>query len=196
MINADPRRKRKKRGEKRKQVPKSPFASRFKSVFSRIGSKSRGRKERRVRSPSQASSRSGNISTHLGAQRQEQMKKNARELIKSYATCSSKHQIENDSDYHHREREASSGRRNNEPSESEDSARGRHWKRSSRKTSRRANSDLSKPYNEESTTPFTWRINEFVFPKRIEKVYHRSGGTPPCEAKGRKVYRSLYGALY
>nr|GEV50198.1 hypothetical protein [Tanacetum cinerariifolium] len=46
-----------------------------------------------------------------------------------------------------------------------ESTRGRHWKRRSRKAQRNKWKDSFEPYDEESTTPFTRRINKFVFPK-------------------------------
>ncbi|GJW21088.1 hypothetical protein Tco_0031710 [Tanacetum coccineum] len=79
-------------------------------------------------------------------------------------------------EYHRRERETS----RDEPLGIKDSVRGRHWKRHSRIAPRGAEDDLSEPYNEESTTPFTCRINEFIFPKRIRmpttmKTYDGTG---------------------
>ncbi|GKE57420.1 hypothetical protein Tco_1496605 [Tanacetum coccineum] len=139
--------------------------SRSRSVVSYLGSKTRGRKERRVRSPSQASSRSGSVFTRLGAKRQEQRKRDVRELIRSYVTYSSERQRENEREYHRHERETYFGRRNKGPSKSEDNFGGRHWKRSSKKASRMAHNYLFEPYNKESTTPFTPRINDFNFQK-------------------------------
>ncbi|GKF34745.1 hypothetical protein Tco_0107945 [Tanacetum coccineum] len=51
--------------------------------------------------------------------------------------------------------------------ESKDNARGRHWKRQPRRAQNHDGEDLSDPYDEESTTPFTQRIKKFVFPMRI-----------------------------
>nr|GEW72784.1 ankyrin repeat-containing protein [Tanacetum cinerariifolium] len=72
-----------------------------------------------------------------------------------------------------------SGKRD-EPLESKDSTGGRHWKWRSRMALKGAKGDLSEPYNEESTTPFTRQINEFIFPKRIRiptrvKTYDGTG---------------------
>ncbi|GJZ25685.1 hypothetical protein Tco_0569938 [Tanacetum coccineum] len=138
------------------------------SVFSRLGSEAKRGRERRGKIPSQASSRSRSVFSRLGAKRQEQRRRDVMELIRSYITCLIERQRENEREYCRREREASSGRKNDETLESEDSAGGRHWKRHSRKTSRRADSDLSEPYNEESTTPFTRRINELFSLKGSE----------------------------
>ncbi|GJU57343.1 hypothetical protein Tco_1235109 [Tanacetum coccineum] len=60
-------------------------------------------------------------------------------------------QRENEREYRCRERDISSEIKNKEPLESEDSVRGRHWKRRSRKAQRRADTDLSKPYNKDVT---------------------------------------------
>ncbi|GJV15168.1 hypothetical protein Tco_1360491 [Tanacetum coccineum] len=108
-----------------KEAPRSPSPSRSRSVFSRLGSEARRRKERPTRSPSQASSRSGSVFTRLGAKSHEQRRRDTRERIKSYVTCSSERQRENQREYRHREREASSGRKNNKPLEGEDSVGGR-----------------------------------------------------------------------
>ncbi|GKA08137.1 hypothetical protein Tco_0687468 [Tanacetum coccineum] len=78
--------------------------------------------EQRRRSPSQASSRSASVFSHLGAKRQEQKRKDARELIQSYATYSSERQWENEREYQRREREES----RDEPLESKDSSGRRH----------------------------------------------------------------------
>nr|GEV42507.1 hypothetical protein [Tanacetum cinerariifolium] len=87
------------------------------------------RKEQRRRSPSQASSCSASVFSRLGAKRQKQRRKDARELIRIYVTCSSERQRENKREYQKREREDS----RDEPLESKDSIEGRHWKRQSRK---------------------------------------------------------------
>ncbi|GJR64251.1 hypothetical protein Tco_0010316 [Tanacetum coccineum] len=151
-----------------KEAPRSPSPSRSRSVFSRLGSEARRRKERQTRSPSQASSRSGSVFTRLGAKSLEQRRRDTREHIKSYVTCSSERQRENQREYRHREREASSGRKNNKPLESEDSVGGRHWKRHPRKTSRRADNDLSEPYNKESTSPLPDRLMSLSFRRGSE----------------------------
>ncbi|GJU66674.1 hypothetical protein Tco_1252933 [Tanacetum coccineum] len=109
-------------------------------------------------------------------ERQEQKKKDVRELIRSYVTCSSKRQRENEREYWRPEREYSK----DEPLKSEDSVEGRHWKRQSRKAQKRTKDDFFEPYDKEYTTPFTRRINEFVFPKRIWmpmtiKTYNKTG---------------------
>ncbi|GJS55420.1 hypothetical protein Tco_0628782 [Tanacetum coccineum] len=62
----------------------------------------------------------------LGAKRQEQIRKDVRELIRSYVTCSSECQRENEWEYHLHEWETSSERISDEPLESEDSFGGRH----------------------------------------------------------------------
>ncbi|GJY70287.1 hypothetical protein Tco_0473990 [Tanacetum coccineum] len=97
------------------------------------------------------------------AKRQEQRRKDARELIRSYVTCSSERQRENEREYRRCERAKSS----DGLLESEDNAGGRHWKRRSRKARKDEGDDLSEPYDEESTTLFTRRINKFVFLKWI-----------------------------
>ncbi|GJQ90427.1 hypothetical protein Tco_1174851 [Tanacetum coccineum] len=74
------------------------------------------------RSPSQSSSRSTSVFSRLGAKRQEQRRKDARELIRSYFTCSSERQRENEREYRRREQEES----RDEPLESEDSSRERN----------------------------------------------------------------------
>ncbi|GKD53037.1 hypothetical protein Tco_1286424 [Tanacetum coccineum] len=67
------------------------------------GSKRKRRGEkRRASSPFQASSRSGSVDTRLGANRQEQMKRDTSELIRSYITSSSERQREIERDYHRR----------------------------------------------------------------------------------------------
>ncbi|GKE70544.1 hypothetical protein Tco_1528616 [Tanacetum coccineum] len=155
--------KRKEERCKTKRNPKSPSLARSRSVFSRLGSEEGERKERRRRSPSQASSRSASVVSRLGAKRQEQRRKDTRELIRSYVTFSSKCQRENKKDYRRHEREDS----RDEPLESEDSAGERHCKRQSRRARKEERDDLSEPYDEESTTHFTQRINKFAFPKII-----------------------------
>nr|GEW14987.1 hypothetical protein [Tanacetum cinerariifolium] len=110
------KRKNKKRGEKRKEAHRATSMSRSKSVFSRLRLKTRGTKERRVRSLSQASSHFGSVLTHLGANRKEQRRRDTRELMRSYVTCSSERQRENKREYYRHEWETSFERRNNEPS--------------------------------------------------------------------------------
>nr|GFA00172.1 hypothetical protein [Tanacetum cinerariifolium] len=83
------------------------------------GSEARKRKKRRARSPSQASSRSGRVFTRLGAKSHEQRRRDARELIQRYVTFLSERHKENERENRHREREASSGRKNDKPLESE-----------------------------------------------------------------------------
>ncbi|GJV13842.1 hypothetical protein Tco_1355383 [Tanacetum coccineum] len=93
-------------------------------MFSRLGLVEGERKEQRRRSLSQASSRSASVFSHLGARRQEQRRKDAR-THRSYVTCSSERQKENEREYQRHKWEDSI----DEPLESEDSAGGRHWKR-------------------------------------------------------------------
>ncbi|GJS92284.1 hypothetical protein Tco_0774920 [Tanacetum coccineum] len=127
-----------------------------------------GRQKEIQKSPSPSRSRR--------AKRQEQRRNDARELIQSYVTCSIERQWENEREYQRREWEDSRG----EPLESEDSSRGSHWKKQSRKIRKGEGEDLSKPYDKESTTSFTRRFNKFVFPKRIQmpstiKTYDGTG---------------------
>nr|GFA29712.1 hypothetical protein [Tanacetum cinerariifolium] len=91
------------------------------------------KKEQRRRSPSQASSCSASVFSRLGAKRQKQRRKDSRELIRIYVTCSSERQRENKREYQKREREDS----RDEPLESKDSIEGRHWKRQSRKAQKK-----------------------------------------------------------
>ncbi|GJX30280.1 reverse transcriptase domain-containing protein [Tanacetum coccineum] len=110
------------------------------------------RKERRRRSPSQASSRSASVFSRLRARR------------------------ENEREYRQRKWEDS----RDEPLESEDRASGRNWKRQSKRARKGTKDDLSEPYDEESTTPFTRRINKIVLLKRIQmpttvKTYDATG---------------------
>ncbi|GJV23112.1 hypothetical protein Tco_1375807 [Tanacetum coccineum] len=93
-------------------------------MFSRLGLVEGERKEQRRRSLSQATSRSASVFSHLGARRQEQRRKDAR-THRSYVTCSSERQKENEREYQRHKWEDSI----DEPLESEDSAGGRHWKR-------------------------------------------------------------------
>ncbi|GKA33979.1 hypothetical protein Tco_0720408, partial [Tanacetum coccineum] len=86
------KKKKKRRGETKKETPKSLSPSWSKSVFSQLRSEARRGKERWARSPSQASSSSGSLFKRLGTKIQEQRNKDARELIKSYVTCSSERQ--------------------------------------------------------------------------------------------------------
>ncbi|GKB46966.1 hypothetical protein Tco_0897719 [Tanacetum coccineum] len=60
-------------------------------------------------------------------------------------------QRENEREYQRREQEDS----RDQLLESEDSSGGRDWKRQSNKAQKREGKDLSKSYDEESTTPFT-----------------------------------------
>ncbi|GKF53949.1 hypothetical protein Tco_0160859, partial [Tanacetum coccineum] len=83
--------------------------------------------------------------------------------VTSVIALRDKRQRENDREYRCREEKDS----RDKPLESKDSAGGRHWKRQSRRTQKRTKDDLSEPYDEESTTPFIQRINEFVFLKGI-----------------------------
>ncbi|GJT59427.1 hypothetical protein Tco_1002960 [Tanacetum coccineum] len=152
---------RKRRGGKQKEIQKSPSPTRSRSIFSRLGSEERKRKERGRRSPSQASSRSASVFSRLGAKRQKQRRKDVREVIQSYVPCSSERQQENEREYRRSKWEDS----RDEPLEIEDSAGGRHWKRQSRRAQKEPRYDMSEPYDEESTTPFTRRINKF-FPQK------------------------------
>ncbi|GJS37051.1 hypothetical protein Tco_0535433 [Tanacetum coccineum] len=167
-----------KRGGKHTEVRKSPSPSWSRSVFSRLGSKERRRKERRRRSLSQASSRSVRVFSRLGVRRYE-------------------------------------------PFESKDSAGGRHWKKLSRRTQKGTKDDLSEPYDEESTTPFTWRIYEFDplgrglmscnqkalttlrLKKEVssllslaEKIHQRPNGASPREAERRGVHIRFHGTFH
>ncbi|GJS79991.1 hypothetical protein Tco_0729872 [Tanacetum coccineum] len=105
----------------------------------------------------------GAYSLDWGAKRQEQQRRDAIELKRSYVTYSSESQRENKQKYRRHERVNSS----DELLESKDNAGGRYQKRQSRRAQNHDGEDLSKPYDEESTTSFTRRINKFVFPKRI-----------------------------
>nr|GEU94009.1 hypothetical protein [Tanacetum cinerariifolium] len=141
-------------------MAKKAYNEKLKDVRSRVG----GQKEKRAaRVVSFTSFLIESVFSRLGAKRQEQRRKDARKLIRSYDTCSSERQGENGREYRHRKKETL----RDEALESEDSVEGRHWKRRSRIAPRGANDDLSEPYNEESTTLLTRRINEFIFPKRI-----------------------------
>ncbi|GJT79148.1 hypothetical protein Tco_1053490 [Tanacetum coccineum] len=122
--------KRKMRCGKQKEIQKSPVQ---KSV---LPVRDGGEKGQRKRSSSQASSRSLSVFSHLGSKRREEKRKDKRELIRSYITCS----------------------------KSKDSSGGRHWKRQPMKTQKGEGVDLSEPYDEESTTPFTRRINKSFHP--------------------------------
>ncbi|GKA08316.1 hypothetical protein Tco_0687647 [Tanacetum coccineum] len=171
------------------------------SVFSYLGSKTRGRKERRVRSPSQASSRSGSVFTRLGAKRQEQRKRDVRELIRSYVTYSSERQRENEREYHRHEWETYFGRRNKEPSErvkTDSWGKGLGKYVPVKKASRMAHNYLSEPYNKESTTPFTPRINDFIFQKEFgcllgvtSKAISKKGVSPSNCLSYRILRRNL-----
>ncbi|GJU39257.1 hypothetical protein Tco_1192214, partial [Tanacetum coccineum] len=121
--------------KKKKETLKSPSPSWSRSVFSRLGFETRGRKERQARSLSQASFCSGSVFTRLGAKKQKQRKKETMELIRSYVTCSSERQREIKRDYH-------------------------RWDRFQER-------EAVKFLKVKITTPFTCRIIEFAFSKRI-----------------------------
>nr|GFB40428.1 hypothetical protein [Tanacetum cinerariifolium] len=108
--------KRKMIGGKKKELQKLRSPAWSRSIFFRLGSEER--RGRRRRSMSQASSRSTSVFSRLGAKRKKQRRKYARELIRSYVTCSSERQRENEQEYRRREWDSSS----NELLESEDNA--------------------------------------------------------------------------
>ncbi|GJT36170.1 hypothetical protein Tco_0926589 [Tanacetum coccineum] len=114
--------------EGKKEFFKPPSPSLSRSVLSKLGQRSRGMREKHMRTPSHTSTHLGSILFRLRDQRPNEERKEARKLIKSYVTCSNTLQREIDRDYHYHDMETSPKKKNDEPSESEDNAGGSHLK--------------------------------------------------------------------
>ncbi|GJT06027.1 reverse transcriptase domain-containing protein [Tanacetum coccineum] len=138
-----------------------------KNVFTRLGERKRGIHSRLGPEDAPRHKRmSRKRSTSRSAETPRQRRRDARELIRSYVTCSSKHQQEIKEEWNTADRASRKPyTRTEELYYSEnDHDQGGHWK--SKKSKSNDGDDISQPWLCEETGPFVVRIQNFEVPKR------------------------------
>ncbi|GJV19086.1 hypothetical protein Tco_1368106 [Tanacetum coccineum] len=161
------------------------LGARDKNVFTRLGERKKDmhlRLGHKVASQQKHASNRRRASSRMSAEDPNHRRRGARNLVRSYVTCSSERhrEIEEEWDAANRANRRQPARTEETYLSENEHDRGGHWKSKSKKQRSVEEEDLSQPWLCEETDPFTARIRNFEVPKRTRmptnvKTYDGTG---------------------